>query len=795
MLRKLHLLLVFLSFAFTNSSAQAIYDSLLTELNSKYPQEKLYIQTDKSFYNPGETVWLKAYIKSDNFPTAISSNIYAELIDEKNNILKRKVMPVTILGANFDFEIPDSTVKSRLYLRAYTSWMLNFNDAYSKAINIIQPQITNKSITANYTLSFFPEGGDLVTDIESKVAFKTNDEKGMPFNIKGNILNEEGKTIVTFQSAHDGMGVFKFIPEAGKSYKAVWKDPKGILHETATPKSRTEAATLSVIQKDDRILFTIKRPQQIADELKEFTIIGQMNQQIAYAARINFKIKTEVTAPIPIDSLNEGILQLTLFNKNQEPVAERIIYVNGSPKQFITDLNLTIKNIKPKGKNQLQIDVGDELKSNLSIAVTDDSQSPAVPYSSNILSEFLMSSDLRGYIHNPGYYFSSNADSIKQHLDLVMMTNGWRRFKWEDLLGGKWPQIKYMPDNYLSIEGNIFGLTDSELSGRSITGFLKSNKDLESTSLLNLEADKTGYFKADNLYFFDTVKIFYQLNNDKNKRLTNKASFSFKTGFIESPKVDWPQGLVYSYLPIAVADINAKNFSLLKKEEEENQKIKMLENVTVSGKIKSPEEKINEEYASGLFSSGNSRIFAVENDPLANSYRSVLDYLQGKVAGLQISTNGFSGSVSRRGSPTSFFLNEMNTEADLILSTPMSDVAMIKVFDPPFVGAVGGGAGGAIAVYTKKGSSKNTNVQGLNVALIHGYSKFKEFYSPNYDNGISNSIDLRSTIYWNPNIFLDSKNKRAVLTFFNNSKAKKIRVILEGINESGQVTREEKVFE
>jgi len=390
-----------------------------------------------------------------------------------------------------------------------------------------------------------------------------------------------------------------------------------------------------------------------------------MNQQIVYAARINFNIKTEVinfniktevTAPILLDSLTEGILQLTLFNKDNQPVAERICYVNGSPMQFVTDLKLTTKNLKAKGKNELQIDVGDDLKSNISIAVTDETQSPHPPYASNILSTFLLSSDLKGAIHNPGYYFSSNADTVfssnadtvKQHLDLVMMTNGWRRFKWEDLLAGKWPQISHLPDNYLSIEGNVFGLNATELTGRSITGFLKSGKEVETTSIFSLETDKAGYFKADKFYFFDTVKIFYQINDDKNKRLTNKASFSFRTGFIEAPKVILPQGLVYETLPAAIAGTNATNFSLLKKEETDNQKVKTLENVTVKGNIKTVEAKMDEEYASGLFSSGNSRIFAVENDPFANSYQNVLQYLQGKVAGLQITTDGNSGANYNR---------------------------------------------------------------------------------------------------------------------------------------------------
>jgi hypothetical protein len=120
---------------------------------------------------------------------------------------------------------------------------------------------------------------------------------------------------------------------------------------------------------------------------------------------------------------------------------------------------------------------------------------------------------------------------------------------------------------------------------------------------------------------------------------------------------------------------------------------------------------------------------------------------------------------------------------------------MIKVFDPPFMGASGGGPGGAIAVYTKKGGASTANVKGLNEVLLAGYSTYKEFYMPNYDNTAATGGDYRSTLYWNPYILMDAKTRRVTLPVFNNSNGKKIRVVIEGINEIGQLTREEKVFE
>jgi hypothetical protein len=139
----------------------------------------------------------------------------------------------------------------------------------------------------------------------------------------------------------------------------------------------------------------------------------------------------------------------------------------------------------------------------------------------------------------------------------------------------------------------------------------------------------------------------------------------------------------------------------------------------------------------------------------------------------------------------------MQMDASALQGIPMSDVAMVKVFRPPFLGGFGGGSGGAIAVYTKKGSAGNQNVKGLDAATIHGYSPIKEFYSPNYSVSDPShpTDDVRTTLYWNPFVFTDKETRRLVFTFYNNDITKKVRVVVEGCNADGKLTRMEKIFE
>jgi len=510
---------------------------------------------------------------------------------------------------------------------------------------------------------------------------------------------------------------------------------------------------------------------------------------------INLSKKVTVTAPIDTDSLPTGVLQLTIFNAAKVPVAERLVFINHNNYSFITDLHAIEKNLAKRGRNVLQIDVGDKLLANLSVSVTDAGLNPVTKNEENIYSQLLVSSDLKGYVYNAGYYFTTEGDSVMQHLDLVMMTNGWRRFKWDDLMADKWPVIKNAPEGYLSVKGKVLGLTKALMYDRQMTGILTTKNG--GTKFLNSAFSDKGDFNFENLYFFDTAKLYYQINNDKDKVLTEKASFSFVNGFLKAPLAS-SGGLSALYSP-EKADSStitkSSALAVLNRRQIESNKAKTLETVVVTTKVKSLKERLEKEYTSGLFSGGDGYTFTTEDDPFAKSAMSVLAYLQGKVAGLQINTNG-NGEATWRGSATSFFLNEMNTDVQNLQSINMNDVALIKVFRPPFFGASGGGAGGAIAVYTKKGSSLNNMAKGLPFTQINGYSPVKEFYSPNYETNAEPDLkDYRSTLYWNPRLYFDKNTRRVTIPFFNSDNCKRIRVIIEGLNEAGEMTREEKFIE
>lgn len=783
------------------SSLHAQYDSVLKVLDTRFPQEKVYLHFDRQYYNPGETVWFKAYIFAANMPSLISKTLYADLIDEKGKVIARKVAPVVSSSAAAAFDLPSTLTSNNVYVRAYTDWMLNFDSSflYVKSIPIIQEkQPAAKKVVPKNFLQFFPEGGDLVQNVESRVAFKATDVHGLPYAISGDVVDSKGKSVAKLSSMHDGMGFFTLKPESNEQYKATWKDVTGKVQSTPLPDAKKDGYTLTVTQDAIGVRFLISRPEGNSASAAAVTVVGQMQQQLVYMANANVAKGPTVRGVIPTENIPAGIMQLTIFSSDKKPLAERIVFVNKQDYYFITDLNGPLKSFEKRKKNVIQVDVPDTIPTNLSVSITDAGLNPHLEGEEDIFSNVLLTSDIKGYVHNPAYYFSSDVDSVRNHLDLIMMTNGWRRFKWEDALAGKFPATPNQPSDYVVLNGKINGLNKTELLSKELSAILEVNKKQE---FLQVPVNNDGTFTIPGLVFFDTAKIYYQFNNDKDKVLTSRANFDIKSSLMKgSVMAKNDTNLVFrSVLP--PKEIWAGNVAMSERNQkvlDARRKVQTLESVTVTARQKSKSQLLDEQYASGLFAGGDAYSFDLATDMTAQGAMSVLNYLQGKVAGLQITGSGTSTQMSWRGSTPSLYLNEMQSDMSFIQNLNMADVAYIKVFRPPFFGTQGGGAGGAIAVYTKKGANlNNSDVKGLDFTAIAGYNSDKEFYSPDYSKYDERHTDgdYRTTLYWNPFVLTDKNSRRQLFTFYNNDITRRFRIVIEGCDEQGRLTRIEKIFE
>lgn len=780
-------------FCFLNTVTAQNIDTTLSRYAKNYSLEKMYLQYDKSSYAPGETVWFKDYLMKGMFPDDESKTVYIDWIGEKGNILLHSVCAVENASTFGQFQIPLNFTGHFIHVKAYTKWMLNFESAflYNHDLKILSDENQNSKIKLIPELHFFPEGGDAIAGMTNKIAFKANDQFGRPISIKGIIKDNNGSFIDSLKVIHDGMGYFFIFPQQGQTFSASWEDENGNTYMSQLPEIKTSGVGLRVTIAGSNRIFLVKTFP--SSSLHAVHILGTMyRQKIFQLDQTLDDSQTEGT--IPTASLPAGILTITVFDEQWKPVAERITYINNSDYLFHPEVNVIKKGLEKRAKNDIEISVPDDIVANFSVSVTDAKLGS--DSSDNIISHLLLTGELKGKIFDPAYYFSNNSDSIAQQLDLVMLTHGWRRFDWQKVVHGKFPEIKYPKDtSYLSLSGKIIGATPQQLkkAGDIILMITQKNSGTE-TFTIPVEPD--GYFNDPSLILFDTAHIFYDFAG---KKSLPKISVRFMPGvlppfsnYFEAP----------SFTDSYLKDNSANRYHLQLSQEAEEQmkyfKGKVLENIEIKSKVKSKLQQVNDKYTSGLFKKGNATELDLLDDPLAISYTDIVSYIQGKVPSLYFKGGKFLWMRNRAGeNGPALYLNEMQTTYDLISSIPVANVAYIKVFRPGFVGGAGSGTGGAIVIYTKSGSDGQpvSYLKGMNNDMVNGYTVVREFYSPDYDTLSSDDKkDLRTTLYWNPTVSTSPGQNKVDLSFFNNDFTDEFRVIIEGMTADGRLTHIEKII-
>ncbi len=764
------------------STAQDITQHL-ENYTAAYSPERAYLHYDKSSYSSGETIWFKVYVFGE-LTAAASKNFYIDWIDEKGNVLKHTAAPMVDGLTNGQFDIPEDYKGRTLNVRAYTRWMLNFDSSflYKKTIPILNPdsvKLLQKTVVKP-TLDFFPEGGDFVAGLKNKVAFKATDQWGRPVKIKGLLLTD-GKATDSLKVLHDGMGFVSLQPASGTAYTAKWKDAQGKEYTTALPNVKPSGANLLITVAPGKREFKAGLTPNLIAENDSVYLVGTMFQHAVF--KIAKPTKSDIVGIVPTDGLPYGILTITLFDKSWRPLAERITYIDNNA-LFSVKPQMEVQRwgLSYRARNEVKITVPEDVVSSLSISVTDlgiDADS-----TENIISTLMLTSDLKGKVHNPAYYFSNPSEAKQQHLDLVMLTNGWRRIRWEQVVAGNTPTIYYPRDtSYLSLSGTVQGVMPGSFGNGSLLTMIVTQKGVEN-KMLFVPVRRNGTFDDANTILFDTAQVYYQFQ-DKNLKGASVQFFANKlrtppvpNGFFKSPFPDITGFARHLLLAAELNDITRRS------------KYKELEAVVVKAKTKSAVEVLDQKYASGLFSGGESVQFDVLNDKFAKM-GDIFTYLQGKVAGLQISGQGGNTTLSWRGGSPQLYVDEISSDVNMISSININDVAYIKAFRPPFMGGFSG-ANGAIAIYTRRGDDvKREPGKGIASAKVDGYSVVRDFFSPKYLNTAPPTPgadrDVRTTIYWNPNVLIEPKTKQAVISFYNNDVTDAFRVIIEGTTANGKL--------
>ncbi|MES2829434.1 MAG: carboxypeptidase regulatory-like domain-containing protein [Bacteroidota bacterium] len=793
----------------------------LTNWARTNPVEKVYLHMDKPYYALGDTIWFKAYVTigSHHQLSALSGALYVDLINEKDSILRTLKLPISAGTAMGDFTLEDEWHEGNYRLRAYTNWMRNAGEEYffdhtfmvgsstadlnttstaggSNQTNKNNGQ-ANTQGTAKYDIQFFPEGGSMVNGVISKVAFKALAPNGYGAAIKGTIIDDSNTTITEFKSEHAGIGDFTFKPEAGKTYTAKLTTPDGKETNVALPKGTEQGYGLAVFQPaGDSVLVRINVSETQLKLLKQspspVSLIVQSAGESIFTMSVNVaSIRTSIW--LKKSEFPMGIAQFTLFGSNGEPLNERIAFIKN--KDFM-QIEVASPKALYKGRERVELQLAARNKSgaaasgSFSVSVVDETKVPVEEAEEiTIFSSLLLTSDLKGFIEKPGYYFSSNAEEINKALDGLMMTQGYRRFSWKDITGVA-PAVPLFKAEKLgsSISGIVKTLGNKPAPGAKVKLF-----SLKSGIMMDAVSDSSGRFTFDNLVLTDSIKLTVQATTVKNSnKLEVVIDPSTKMG-MSKRKFRGSDSLAYLYAMKDYVENVKKQDALIQKMGGLG-RTQRLSEVNISAKRKASQQFTTQ----GMFKvpeGSADQTFVFRN---AAGCATLGLCLQGMLQGVTFQSVGTVQNYPHsRNAPMDVYLDGRKIQPDEIgdifdnNQIDPSDVGKIEVVrtNMALINMLGGNP--ALMIITKAGyvrKSYNPNIVNLSPK---GYNKVREFYSPRYSRAAASATlpDLRSTIYWNANVKTSAEGK-ATLNYFNADGPGSYKVVVEGINADGELGRQ-----
>jgi hypothetical protein len=515
--------------------AQSDQENVITKQFNQYQQnavqEKIFVHTDRSSYVSGEIIWFKVYCvnAASNKPLGLSKVAYVEVLDKDHQpVLQAKIALQDGAGSG-SFVLP-STIRSGNYLfRSYTNLMKNFDPEFYfhqniSIINTVQVETPmSQKQSESYDIQFSPEGGDLVADLKSKVGFRVTDNTGKGIDFNGAVVDQNNDTIVRFRPEKFGIGNFIFTPKRNIVYKAFIKPANATGITQNLPAARETGFVINVSDPSNNQPVRVNIATNTND--RSAYLVVHAGNTITASHLVNFS-NNHAIFDIDKSMLADGISHITLFNANYQPVCERLYFK--LPQQRPLAIEATTDASEYAERKKVTMNVGaDDATANMSMAVyLLDSLAGA---QQNIYDYLWMSSELKGIVESPSYYFGSNSDEVREALDNLMLTHGWRRFKWEGILRNSKPVLKFLPE----YEGHIVSgkvvdrLTDMGTS--DINGFLSAPGKHFKLFVAKSTADGSIHFNTKD--FYGSGLIVAQANSEQNSvyriDLANPFSESF----------------------------------------------------------------------------------------------------------------------------------------------------------------------------------------------------------------------------------------------------------------------------
>ena len=647
--------------------------------------------------------------------------------------------------------------------------------------------------SAKTDVQFFPEGGSLVEGLPSKIAVKSVSKNGLGENITATISDNDGLEVLTFQTTYLGMGSFSLTPAEGKTYKAKIKSASGTEQTIDLPKSEKSGYVLGVNNLD-----TAKMSVKVmlsADLLNK----GDLNLVVQHSGNIYFTTKISTakqvaTIAIPKIEAPSGLIQITLFNPQNIPVAERLVFINNNTDK----IDLGIQNLKPayakRGNVSLDLLANNKSKpvqGSFSIAITNaDIVKPDLENESNILTGLLLTSDLVGYVEKPNHYFLKNDIDTRIELDNLLLTQGWRKINWKEIEQAQNLANKYPAEKSLKISGIVTTNGNKPIAKGKIA-LLSSSRGMFVTTT---ETDENGRFIFDEMIFGDSLKFVVQASTKEDKKNVKVkldivpdqiATINKNTGDIE----------------INVNTSIAKYLSESDRFFDEQMKKGFLTRTTLLKTVTITQQRAKREESASVHSSnlnGRGRAdFIVTEKDLLNTYTLSQYFKQGRVLGVGVNEDNVPYSTRDHEQGTmAISLDGMILRDFSLDNIEPNDVESIEVLRGPGFKTVYGvdGANGVLVITMKRGTGRKMSeiyAPGIAIYKPKGYDITRQFYSPKYEAATETNPDLRTTVYWNPQLPTDVTGK-ASFNFYNTDQTGNYRIVIEGIDADGNLAR--KIF-
>ncbi|MBQ2434921.1 MAG: hypothetical protein II269_02165 [Bacteroidaceae bacterium] len=824
-------------------------------------QEKVYLHFDNTAYFQGDIIWFSAYVVNATTQTPAQSKVlYVELLSPNGVVLKQLKLKVENGQAHGSFPLVETPIEEARALRgvmalpsgfyevrAYTRTMLNFDEAgvFSRVFPVyeapkkegdysnpamkrwdnpyeqLRPE-TDKAKTINMT--FYPEGGSLVMGVENRVAFKAMDENGMGVAVKGNVQVDKDEAPIPFTTTHDGMGYFDIVPTKKRHTVDVAYGDK--IHTFRLPEADEEGYALRVDNsRAEHIRGQLSGYAGCQDELLGVMLICR--GAVSYFDTISIK-QGRALFVVPKENLPTGIHQLHLFNAAGELFAQRHVFVNNGIAAGEVRVTASATQYAPFEQVKMSVKTslpdGTPMPATISMAVR-DRQNLGTIYEDNVMTNMLLSSELKGYIHSPEFYFADTSPVHVQALDLLMMVQGWTRYNWHKMARVEPFYIKHYVEDGLVIDGYVLNrMKDKPIEGATVKMRLYS-PDRSQTQETSVITDENGSFGFSVEEFDGKWDMFLSVFKDGKEQ-----DCRLKLDRASRPTVR-AYTLTDTYLTDDVAtadDIEVERLSNEPSLQADPDSVFLLDNVDIYGR-----KKYVDYLTFKAYDAEEDTEFHLDQ---GNYSYMVRDYLAEK--GYNIDYSRYTGvmpeTITTREEMMTWALEQCpinnrrvlwylhNEDSEWMKQsyTPgfdidMADVKSIIVYDSPFdyhqipvvrdvltmeqleeleqskdVGDFMFSRGlyvVDISMYPK--GLRRSKVKGQRQTSFRGYSEVPDFYAPEYPDGpIQGDVDYRRTLYWNPSLTTDAEGAASV-EFYNNGYSKEFSVSAEGISAGGVVLR------